>query len=187
MQLEASRRFEHEKYVTCYQDRNYRMGMRRKQAAISDLSKLPRRGSYLDVSTGRGEMLREAYALGFTPTHGTEIVPVLIDNTNVFHAEAHDLPFADDAFDVVTMLDVIEHLIPGDDELAVREILRVAKHHILVAACAGPSKHGRGVELHINQRSYDEWDQLFGHWFAPHKVTWLKGGNRISETWRVDL
>ena len=43
-------------------------------------------------------------------------------------ADALKLPFADDSFDTVSMLTVLEHI--PDDESAVREILRVARKRI---------------------------------------------------------
>jgi ubiquinone/menaquinone biosynthesis C-methylase UbiE len=163
------------------------MGQERKADAVNDLEALPSRGAYLDVSCGRGEMLVEAERLGFDLVHGTEIVPQLIDGIRVVRAEVHALPFSDKSFDVVTMFDVIEHLIPGDDERACRELARVARRHVLVTA-NNKSSSKTGVELHINRRPYETWDRLFTKWFAPARVTWIKGArNYISEGWRIDL
>lgn len=188
MTIEEIRRREHEKYARAYKTPNYRMGARRKLDAINDLRALPTRGSYLDVSCGQGEMLREAERLGFYPVSGTEIVPALIDGDHVVYAEVHALPFPDNSYDVVTMFDVIEHLIPGDDELACRELARVARRHILITANNRPSFSAAGDDLHINKRPYQEWDQLFARWFAPGVVTWIKGHRSyVSECWRVDL
>jgi ubiquinone/menaquinone biosynthesis C-methylase UbiE len=177
---------EHAKYIRTYAKARYAMGDARRECAVADLGSLPR-GSYLDVSCGRGEMILEAQRLGFSPCHGTEIVPALIDGMRVVRAEAHDLPFSDKIFDVVTMLDVIEHLVPGDDEAACRELARVAKGHVILTASNLPSSMGDGDELHINRRPYDEWDALFRSWFAPALVARLPSRNPISETWRVDL
>jgi hypothetical protein len=133
-------------------------------------------------------MLSEAAELGFSPVKGTEVVPALIDGERVVRAEVHALPFPDKSFDVVTMFDVIEHLLPGDDELACRELARVARHHVILTANNRPSFNKDGDDLHINRRDYAEWDRLFATWFAPARVTWLKGPrNYVSEAWRVDL
>jgi ubiquinone/menaquinone biosynthesis C-methylase UbiE len=188
MSLDAERRNERRKYERIYAERpRYRMGQERKADAVNDLKALPCRGSYLDVSCGRGEMLVEAERLGFDLVHGTEIVPQLVDGQRVVHAEVHALPFSDKSVDVVTMFDVIEHLIPGDDERACRELARVARKHVLLTA-NNKSSSKTGVELHINRRPYSEWDRLFTKWFAPGRVTWIKGArNYVSEAWRIDL
>jgi ubiquinone/menaquinone biosynthesis C-methylase UbiE len=163
----------------------------RLQDVISDLRQIER-GALLDVSCGYGDVLRAGEALGFGPCRGTEIIDSLCDGRRVIKAWAHDLPFAANSFDVVTMLDVIEHLIPGDDMLACRELARVARRQVIVTANMHPSTKHIGEELHINKRAYDEWDMLFAEWFAPAKITWLRKGRRdkgphASAAWRIDL
>ena len=185
--MKEARAVEHAKYTRCYKQPNYRMGANRMQDAVTALEALPSRGSYLDVGTGRGEMLSFALFHGFYPVKGTEVVDQLLDHPRVVRAEVHSLPFADAAFNVVTMFDVIEHLIPGDDELACRELARVARCHVLIAANNCQSKNKSGDTLHINLRSYDEWDSLFREWFAPHKVILISGPKSFSQLWRVDL
>lgn len=187
MNIQDARLAEHKKYEAAYQIERYAMSSPRMQDAIADLEALPCRGYYLDVSCGRGEMLAHAEAMGFEEVHGTEIVPALIDGSRVMRSEVHALPFADKSFDVVTMFDVIEHLIPGDDELACRELARVARRHIVLTANNRPSHNAIGAELHINRRPYDEWDALFRQWFEG-TVTWIKGDRKyVSEAWRIDL
>jgi ubiquinone/menaquinone biosynthesis C-methylase UbiE len=189
MITEEARAAEHAKYVDVYAKQPaYRMKVQRRADAVNDLKRLRTRGAYLDVSCGRGDMLTEAIRLGFSPVHGTEIVPQLIDGQRVVRAEVHSLPFSDKSFDVVTMFDVIEHLIPGDDEAACREMVRVARKHIILTANNRPSFSKAGADLHINKRPYPEWDRLFTKWFAPGAVTWIKGHRHyVSEAWRIDL
>ncbi len=187
MNLDDARAAEHEKYTRCYNKPNYRMSAPRMKDAVRDLRELPCRGSYLDVSCGCAEMLKNALNLGFASAKGTEIVTKLIDGERVIRAEVHDLPFDDGAFDVVSMFDVIEHLVPGDDELACRELARVAKSHVLITANNRPSMNHAGDDLHINKRPYEEWDSLFRQWFDPHKVMWIRNRDYVSEGWRIDL
>jgi ubiquinone/menaquinone biosynthesis C-methylase UbiE len=183
-----ARRAEHAKYERAYRQPRYRMKAERRADAVADLAALPVRGSYLDVGCGQGDMLDEALKLGFSLVKGTEIVTALIDGARVVRAEVHALPFPDKGFDVVTMFDVIEHLLPGDDELACRELARVARHHVILTANNRPSFNKAGDDLHINRRPYDEWHRLFCRWFAPAQVTWIKGPRHyVSEAWRVDL
>lgn len=187
MDFEAARKAERAKYERAYQHPTYRMKAERRADAVNDLAALSVRGPYLDVACGQGDMLTEAKRLGFDPVRGTEIVPRLIDGQRVIYAEVHALPFPDNAFDVVSLFDVIEHLIPGDDERACRELARVAQRHVILTANNRPSFNKAGDDLHINRRPYEEWDELFRAWF-PGRVTWIKGKRHyISEAWRIDL
>lgn len=186
MSLENQRQSEHAKYVRSYQLANYRMGAARKSHATKTLESLPTRGVYLDVGAGRGEMLLIAEGIGFSPVLGVEVVDYLADGERVLQGQAHSLPVEGKSVDVASMFDVIEHLVPGDDALACRELQRVARKHILVTANNTSSKNGFGDELHINRRPYQEWDALFREWFSG-QVTWLPKGTNISETWRIDL
>jgi ubiquinone/menaquinone biosynthesis C-methylase UbiE len=189
--LPERRKHEHEKYVRAYQANNYAMGRARMLDAVADLVGLGTRGAYLDVGCGRGEMLGHAAVLGFNPVMGVEVVPALVDGRRVLHGEVHDLPFPDSMFDTVTMFDVIEHLLPGDDELACRELARVARRHVLVTANNKSSQLAVGEELHINRRSYDQWGELFREWFGPGVTRLCSTGgfkrHDYSPTWRVDL
>ena len=184
----SNREGEQQKYHAAYELPHYHMGTGRMADAVHDLSALPVRGSYLDVGCGRGEMLHHAASMGFVSVRGVEVVPELIDGTRIVRGEAHDLPFADKSSDVVTLFDVIEHLLPGDDEAVCREMARVARAHILLTANNRPSHMPDGTDLHINIRAYDEWDRLFRDWFAGATVTWNKGPRQyVSEGWRIDL
>jgi SAM-dependent methyltransferase len=180
---------EHAKYHRAYAlNPKYRMKAERMADAVADLTALPVRGSYLDVACGRGEMLDAARVIGFDPVMGTEIVRALIDGDRVVYGEAHALPFRPLQWSVVTMFDVIEHLVPGDDERACGELARVARNHVLITANNRPSFNKAGDDLHINKRPYDEWDVLFRQWFSGAVVTWIKGQRAyVSECWRIDL
>jgi SAM-dependent methyltransferase len=178
----AARRAEHAKYVKAYSIDGYRMHGSRLENAQADIAALPMRGSLLDVGCGRGELLDFAAERGFDPVRGTETVPFLIDGKRVVFAEGHKLPFADKSFDVVICNDVIEHVLPGDDEMLCRELARVARHHILITANNAPSASHIGEELHINRRPYAEWDALFREWFGG-TVTWIPT-NHTHETER---
>lgn len=182
-----ARLHEQQKYTAAYEAPNYKMGLRRKADAVRDLSRIPFRGSYLDVSCGKGEMLTEASQMGFKPVQGTEIVPALIDGQRVVRAEVHALPFGDKSYDVASMLDVIEHLIPGDDLLACKELARVASKYILITANNRDSFNHLKQQLHINKRAYPVWDALFRQWFTG-RVTWLHGQRQhVSEAWLIEL
>jgi SAM-dependent methyltransferase len=189
VELDAARAAEHAKYARAYQLGDYRMGGLRLTDAVRNLADLPCRGGYLDVGCGRGEMLRHAELLGFSPARGTEVVPDLVDGERVAWAEGHALPFPDAAFDVVTSFDVLEHVLPGDDERVVRELRRVARRHLLVTANNLSSLLPDGTELHVNRRPYADWERLLGAWLAPAVVraAACQIEYEVSPMWRVDL
>jgi ubiquinone/menaquinone biosynthesis C-methylase UbiE len=187
-QLDAARTAEHRKYAEAYTHDGYRMHGARMENAETDLRALPCRGSLLDVGCGRGHMLDFAEMLGFAPVVGTEVVPYLLNGERIIHAQAHDLPFPAQSFDVVISNDVIEHLLPGDDELMCREMRRVARRFLLITANNMPSTLADGTDLHINKRPYQEWDSLFRDWFSPGVVTWIHtAATHSTERWMVEL
>ena len=145
---------------------------------------VPCRGSLLEVGCGPGILLDLAESLGFGPVLGVEAVPQCCDGKRIVLGWAHALPFEEDSFDVVCMFDVIEHLLPGDDELACRELYSVARKHILISASNRKSVHC-GWDLHINKRDYGDWHRLFQKWM-PGKLTQMPGHHR-SPMWRIDL
>lgn len=171
------------KYEKAYRSENYRLGDRRRFHIEAELSKVER-GSLLDVGCGRGEVLDMAQIYGFNPVTGLEAVPYLCDERRVTHGLVHDMPFADKSFDVVTMFDVMEHLLPDDTESAIKELERVARKTILLTVHNG-SHVFQGVELHINRRdSYDDWFDFFKRKFSG-RVDWLPRHGSISEMFKV--
>ena len=185
MKVTDAQQVEIDKYAVCYEMPYYRMSDERRVPSVETLAELPWRGSYLDVGCGRGEMLQAARDLGFKCVQGTEVVPELIKaGPGVIEALAWDLPFQSRTVEVVSMFDVIEHLLPGDDEAACREIDRVADRAIIITANNHESQL-HGVQLHVNRRPYLEWNRLFRKWFTGN-VKWLEYRRaKKSEMWLV--
>jgi ubiquinone/menaquinone biosynthesis C-methylase UbiE len=184
-QVEAARLTEIARYDAAYRNPAYRMGDRRRRHVEHHLRRIPK-GSLLDVSTGRGEVLVLAADLGHGPVMGTEAVRALCDGTTVVDALAHALPFADDSFDTVTMFDVMEHLVPEDTALVCEELRRVAKNRILLTVCNQPSSFGSDGDLHINRRlSYETWHRELRDNFAPWSVIRHGAQGSISEMFEV--
>jgi hypothetical protein len=174
------------KYERAYTHPDYKLGDRRRAHIIHHLNRIPK-GGLLDVSTGRGEVLEIAEHLGHFPVQGTEAVPYLCDGKRVLHALAHELPFADNAFDTVTMFDVMEHLLPADTAAVCKELARVARRRVLLTVHNGSHRY-RGEELHINRRSdYTAWLAELAHCFAPHHVEDRGAGESISVMFEVTL
>lgn len=174
------------RYEHAYRHPDYRLGDRRARHIHTHLARIPK-GSLLDVSTGRGEVLFMAKDMGFAPVMGTEAVSALCDGVKVVQALAHELPFPDSAFDTVTMFDVMEHLLPEDTAPVCRELMRVARQRVLLTIHNGSHRY-RGEELHINRRpSYDVWFDELRAAFAPHQVVCHGAGLSISVMYEVIL
>ena len=173
------RQKEIEKYIDAYRDPSYRMGDGRLRA-MTDYIK-PYRGSFLDVGTGRGELMRVAQTLGYRPVYGTEAVPELC-NDSVLEASIDSLPFPDKAFNVVTCVDVIEHILEPDIVPGLLELERVTKSVLLIAA-SDFADWRNGINLHPTARPYPEWDALFREVFTG-KVA-VVGLTTTSQVWSV--
>ena len=118
---------------------------------------------------------------------GTEAVDYLCDGERVVQALAHALPFEDDAFDTVTMFDVMEHLLSEDTAAVCVELARVARRRVLLTVHNGSHRY-RGTELHINRRpDYATWTDELGRYFAPHRLIAHGAGNSISAMYEVLL
>jgi len=173
------------RYARAYKRPEYRLGDLRRAHIISHLNRIPK-GSLLDVSTGRGEVLEIAASLGHDPVQGTEAVDYLCDGDAIRHAYAHSLPFDDNAFDTVTMFDVMEHLLPRDTGPACKELVRVARSRVLLTVHNGRSLFGGEGDLHINRRaSYEDWHVELQDHFSPHRVIRWGKDRSISEMFEV--
>jgi len=89
----------------------------------------------LDIGCGRGELLREC------SVKGADIVGIdyssaavglsenLSSGAPVIQADARALPFHDETFDKIIMLDLAEHLSPSDFQKCLLEAKRVLRQH----------------------------------------------------------
>lgn len=94
----------------------------------------------VDVGTGRGEMLAVAVSQGAARAIGIEYSDAAVelarttlskhrvgDRAEVIHADARRLPLEDGIADLVTMLDIVEHLAPEEFDAALAEARRVLR------------------------------------------------------------
>jgi ubiquinone/menaquinone biosynthesis C-methylase UbiE len=121
----------------------------------------------LDVGSGRGTFLwplLDAFvelpvtSIDRDPRRARDLGAVRlggITRLTVARADAQHLPFADQSFDAVSLLEVLEHL--PDPSAAAREALRVARRFVIVSV---PSKEDDNPE-HIHLFDHQSLAQLF--------------------------
>ncbi len=90
----------------------------------------PSATSLLDVGCGKGYFLERAETLGIELT-GCDLVDELaFSHADLVQGFAENLPFEDNAFDIVTCSHTLEHIL--NENAAARELVRVAKKQVMV-------------------------------------------------------
>ena len=141
----------------------------------------------LDVGCAKGFMLHDFAALipGLV-VHGIDVSRYAIDNAmedmrrNVQVADAKQLPFGDDSFDVVISINTIHNLAREECGRALREIERVARRgsFITVDAYRTAEERERMLAWNLTAQTIlhvDEWKAFFDevgytgdyYWFIP--------------------
>ena len=81
---------------------------------------IPRDSKLLDIGCNTGSTIFNLHQYGFTNVYGVDVEKNSINHGRKIYAQISDrlidydgvkLPFEDDSFDVVTMFDVIEHIL----------------------------------------------------------------------------
>jgi SAM-dependent methyltransferase len=129
--------------------------------------------SMLDAGCGEGEMLRR----GVLPSG---LRAVLLDrnpdSSAQLLADVRELPFADSSFDVVTCLEVLEHL--EEPRAALRELARVARRAFVVSVPFEPwfriGNVLRGKHLH----RWGDHPEHVQHWNPASFERFLAGSVR---------
>jgi len=125
---------------------------------------LPPGAAILDAGCGSGrnlaELARFGRPVGLEPSaRGAELARAR-GVGEVVQAGIDAMPFADASFDLITCLDVLEHI--EDDRGALRELLRVARPgaRLLVTVPAYPRLWSSHDELNLHCRRYTRADLL---------------------------
>lgn len=185
MTISKEQQLEIEKYTRAYDELDsYGMGLARKMAATRHLMSLPVRGSLIDIGSGRGEMLRIARWLKFHPVRGIDPATYSFVQDTEFGL-ATSIPVAPKSYDVLTSFDMMEHLFKEDHILALKEMERVAKRFIIIAAADFPHVAPDGTVWHISYMPDAEWEKLFKSVFE--NVELLPRHESISSTWKITL
>lgn len=115
----------------------------------------------LDVGSGRGvflfPLLREFPRLEVTSVdilpHRVELLDSIrrggVENLHPVMADICDNSLPDKSFDVVTMLEVLEHI--PDTETAVRNAVRLARNYIIVSVPSKPDDNPEHIHLFTNE------------------------------------
>lgn len=181
-----------ELYRWAYSMPEYRMGDQRLRTALHWLDRHLRGDDELmDVGTGRGELVDAVRWRFGVQAFGCEIVPELTTRPHVsLIGSLTRLPFPDRAFDVVTCLDVLEHLMnPADSLAALRELWRITARVLLISVHHGDDIRA-GINLHANKRPREDWLSHFDVAGLPRGELVEPPGNlepdaNSLETWRA--
>lgn len=113
---------------------------------VSDIKKSFRQESVLDVGSG---------GLGIAPYLKRKVTGVDIEFQLPFHpllkrikGSALKLPFKRSVFDIVLSIDMLEHLDKNKREIAITEILRVAKQRVYLGVPTGKEAEKQDKLLH---------------------------------------
>ncbi len=111
----------------------------------------------LDIGSGRGAFLWPLLdALPFLPVTALDLLKYRVADIQAvadggvaaltaMHGDATNMPFADHSFDVVTLLEVLEHI--PDTAAALREVLRVARRFVLISVPAHADQNPEHIHL----------------------------------------
>jgi len=86
----------------------------------------------VDLGTGRGELLAEARRRGAARAVGVEQAAAAValarrEDVEVLHGDVRSVPLRDGIADLVTLLDVVEHLTPDELAATLREARRLLR------------------------------------------------------------
>jgi 2-polyprenyl-3-methyl-5-hydroxy-6-metoxy-1,4-benzoquinol methylase len=110
----------------------YPLYVSKKKFVVNYLSKFQRDISVLDIGCGEGVFVEELKKNGFSLVIG---IDENYSSDLVLRGSVLSLPFSDRQFDVILILDEIEHISIEKQEIAVKEIFRVLKPDgILIAS-----------------------------------------------------
>lgn len=158
-------------YSRAYQESNYRMGNVRAARLWAFLSSCGG-GVYVDVGCGRAESLDMAAEMGYT-TLGFEIVKELAERGDVMLIDGiASMPHVQ--CDVLTCLDVLEHLEEPDVVVAVQKLASLNFKTAMISVAWFADRFGAklGLDpLHVTLRPPEWWYDLLTLHFHSDQVS----------------
>jgi ubiquinone/menaquinone biosynthesis C-methylase UbiE len=149
---------------------------------VLDIAGLRAGEAVVDLGTGRGELLVAALQRGaasavgveysadaVTLAHQTLAVHGLEDRAEVLHADVRQVPLEDRSADLVTLLDVVEHLATAELEVALGEARRLLRPGGRLLIHTMPSRTLYAVTYRL-QRAL--WPPRLRRWPADPRNHW---------------
>lgn len=129
----------------------------RRTALLGELSRL-KFGSMLDVGCAEGFFMNAVRERFGTETWGVDISDSAVRKArenfgfNVAAADATNLPFPDDCFDVVLSTETIEHVL--DPDKMVGEMKRVARRYVIVTTPVSQTSHEHEPDYDLKEEGH---------------------------------
>lgn len=116
------------------------------------------KGRVLDVGCGRGDVVNLLIDKGFD---AKGIDQINLDNGMIVGSILD--PFNDGEYDTMICIDVIEHIEKEYEDLLFNNLAK-SKTQIF-SIHNGPAIHASGEDIHVNKRSFTEWDKKINELF----------------------
>ena len=143
-------------------------------------------GSLLDAGCGEGMILKRLATNGHASYTGIDLDPArvaLADQNSasgmLLVGNVQNLPFADNAFDLVLLLEVFEHV--GDPDQALREVHRVARTYLLASV---PNEPWWRIGNMVRLKYLHQWGNTpehINHWSVRSFRRFLRDRFSITE------
>lgn len=124
--------------------------------AIGFITQTLKPKSLLDVGCGHNQFARIIREIYNIPATGCDLA---CPDADVL-CSAHELPFENNSFNIVTSFDCIEHLPPELVETAIQEMVRVCQTAIFMSIGYNKGKTFKGLNLHLTIHPRDWWIKL---------------------------
>ncbi|MBI4686998.1 MAG: glycosyltransferase [Nitrospirae bacterium] len=131
--------------------------------SISDVN------TVLDAGAGRGgfyKLIKNRYDVDGIEPSTVAIETFHKDDSRIINIYVQELitHFPDNKFDVVTCLDVLEHIPHADIDVAIYSLNRVGKKYFIFSV-ANHEDFWDGMDLHVSLFSFEEWEGRFNKYF----------------------